>query len=346
MQNIRDLSLVEIEKKLLELKEKGFRSKQVYDWLWKKPVSNFDQMTNLSKELREKLKTHFFLDSPIIESSVQGKDNTTKSIFRLYDNLIIEGVLIPTADRVTACISSQVGCNLNCSFCATGKIKCKRNLTAGEIYDQVILLNKLSIEKFEINLSNIVLMGMGEPLLNYDNVLKAINMLTSEDGQAMSPSRITLSTSGLVEDIMKLADDLVKFNLAISLHSADELKRSAIMPINKSNSLKELSKALIYYHEKTKQRITFEYLLLNKYNDTIEDAKRLAQFCKIVPCKVNLIEYNKVEGSHFDASTIEKTEAFKNFLEGKNMIVNIRSSRGKDIDAACGQLAGKTSNQE
>ena len=253
----------------------------------------------------------------------------------------VEGVLIPSGARNTACISTQAGCPLACDFCATGKFGFVRNLTAGEIFDQVVELRRVSEKEKQGSLTNIVLMGMGEPLLNYENVLKAIGHMISPDGLGISPQRITLSTVGIADGIKRLGDDGVRFNLAVSLHTANDLKRNAIMPVNKSNPLETLSKAIRYFHEKTGARITFEYILMKGVNDGLNDAADLARFCKIVPCKINLIEYNPVEGVPFQASPGEQIGQFKTFLENRNMIVNIRKSRGKDIDAACGQLANK-----
>ncbi len=340
LQDIRDLTLKNIENFFTENKEKAFRAKQVYEWLWKKHVSSFDEMTNISKEIRDLLKLKFSLNHIKIKSSQKSADKTIKTAFELSDGGIIEGVLIPAHNRATACISSQVGCKLACEFCATGHLGFKRNLTVAEIYDQVFFI-KQQAEENNLLFSNIVFMGMGEPLLNYDNVLSAINIITSKQGLAMSNSRITLSTSGINKMIKKLADDNIRFNLAVSLHSANNEKRSRLMPINKTNSLSELAEALKYFNNKTQNRITFEYLLLKDVNDDINDAKELAVFCKNVPCKINIIEYNPIDNSSLRKSTKEKTDAFVNYLESKNIIVNIRRSRGKDIDAACGQLANK-----
>jgi 23S rRNA (adenine2503-C2)-methyltransferase len=250
-------------------------------------------------------------------------------------------VLIPSENRSTACISSQAGCALKCLFCATGKLKFRRDLTAGEIFDQVVEIEKIAKEINDKKLSNIVLMGMGEPLLNYDNVLCAIERISSDNGLGYSASRITISTAGIVKMIRKLADDGIKCNLAVSLHTADNFKRDQIMPLNKSNPLEELAGAIKYFHQKTGIRITYEYLLMKDFNDTHKDARQFAEFCKISPCKINLIEYNEVKGSPFKRSDPERTRSFKEFLESRNLVVNLRKSRGADIDAACGQLAGK-----
>lgn len=339
--DIRQLSLEEITHHFDGLKEPAFRARQVYSWLWERSARSFDEMTNLSKEFRSKLKEQFALNAISVATSQISNDRTIKSGFRLYDGYIIEGVLIPTEERMTACVSSQVGCSLTCKFCATGKLDRIRNLDAAEIYDQVAMIKMQSEEKYGIPLTNIVYMGMGEPLLNYSNVLKSIERITSPDGLGMSSKRITVSTAGIAKMIMKLGDDMVKFNLALSLHAANDQKRSMIMPINDSNSLVALAEALCYFYGKTGSRVTFEYIVFDGFNDEISDARELAQFCKNIPCKVNLIEYNPIDGEQFTNAREDKFEEFRKYLESRNIIVNIRRSRGKDIDAACGQLANK-----
>ena len=329
-----------------ELKEKlgikqDYRIKQIFDWLWKKDNDSFDDFTNLPKELREKLKERYYIPKLDITEIKEASDGTRKIAFTLTDNKIIEGVLIPAGNRVTACISSQVGCNVGCKFCATGKMGFFRNLSTGEIVFQVKKLNKLSEEFYGHKLTNIVFMGMGEPLLNYNNVLRASEIITTPEGIGMSPRRITLSTVGITDKIIQLAKDKVKFNLAVSLHSANEIIRTNLIPVNKTHNLKKLQRAIFFFHKQTGNRITIEYLLMKNVNDSIEDAKELAGFCKAFPCKINLIEYNPVEGIPYQKPDNIKIEAFKALLESKNLIVNIRRSRGKDIDAACGQLATK-----
>lgn len=268
-------------------------------------------------------------------------DRTIKNAFRLFDGNIVEGVLIPTDSRMTACVSSQVGCSLTCKFCATGKLERLRNLNADEIYDQVAIIREQALANYNIPLSNIVYMGMGEPLLNYANVMKSIEHITSPEGLGMSPQRITVSTAGISKMIKKLGDDEAKFNLALSLHAANETKRNQIMPINESNSLDSLAESLNYFYDKTGTRVTFEYIVFNGFNDALTDAKELEAFCRRVTAKVNLIEYNPIDGGEFINAKDDKIEAFKNYLEDRGVIVNIRRSRGKDIDAACGQLANK-----
>jgi len=339
--DIRALSLEELKSIFIEIGEKPFRAKQVYEWLWKKSARTFDEMTNLSKPTRELLNSNFVINAVSVNKMQVSKDRTIKNAFKLYDGNIVEGVLIPTTSRMTACISSQVGCSLTCKFCATGRMDRLRNLNADEIYDQVVLIKNQAEEKYKTPLTNIVYMGMGEPLLNYKNVLESILKITSPEGLNISPQRITLSTAGVAKMIKKLGDDNVKFNLALSLHAANDEKRNKLMPINETNTLDSLAEALAYFYEKTETRITYEYIVFKDFNDTLQDAIELAVFCKKVPCKLNIIEYNPIEDGEFQQTTPERLQAFVAYLESKNIIVNIRRSRGKDIDAACGQLANK-----
>jgi 23S rRNA (adenine2503-C2)-methyltransferase len=340
-QDILSLSFDQLSAICVELGEKKFRITQLYQWLWQKNVRSFDDMSNLSKPFREKLRELFYFQSLKIESVQKSSDGTQKVVFRLQDGLYIEGVLIPSKDRLTACISSQVGCGLECKFCATGAAGFTRNLTVGEITDQYFALDEISMRETKQGISNIVYMGMGEPLQNYDAVMKSIERLTEEKGQAMAPSRITLSTSGLVKNIMKLADDGFKCNLAISLHTAKNAIRNTLMPVNKANDIQKLSDAIAYYYEKTHNRISIEYTLLDGVNDSIENARDLADFTKRFPVKINIIEYNPHKNSPYKKSEKQKVDAFVAFLEKLNLIVNVRYSKGKDIDAACGQLAGR-----
>ncbi|MHA8083944.1 23S rRNA (adenine(2503)-C(2))-methyltransferase RlmN [Aquirufa antheringensis] len=326
---------------MLAAGEPAFRAKQVYEWIWKKAARSFDAMGNVPKTTREWLSEKFSLQIVTTAEAQYSSDRTIKSSFQLHDNNLVEGVLIPTRERVTACVSSQVGCSLTCSFCATGYMDRKRNLESFEIYDQVVLIRDQAQEKYGQALTNIVYMGMGEPLLNYANVLKSIEQITSPEGLGMSPRRITVSTAGIAKMIQKLGDDQVKFNLALSLHAANDTKRNQIMPINESNTLDVLKAALLYFFEKTGNEITLEYIVFNKFNDTIEDARELYEFAKGIPCKINLIEYNPIAQSSFVNAEADAIAKFSAFLESKRMIVNIRRSRGRDIDAACGQLAGK-----
>ena len=339
--NIRELKLEELINFLKNQNIPSYRAKQIHEWLWKKRVVNFNEMTSLSLSLRDLLEQNFSLNAVKIHKAERSNDGTIKYSLKLHDSKLVEGVLIPSKKRLTACISSQVGCSLSCTFCATGTLKLERNLNYAEIYDQIFILNEEALLNFGKPLSNIVYMGMGEPLLNYENLLKSIELVSSKNGLSMSPKRITVSTAGIAKMIKKLADDEVRFNLAISLHSSDDIKREEIMPINKSINLEELKESIKYFFEKTGTRITYEYILFKDINDSLDDAHELVKFCKSTPCKVNLIEYNSVDNIPFQKASNNKTEKFINFLNEKNVIVNLRRSKGKDINAACGQLVNK-----
>lgn len=340
-QDIRKLSLEEISSFLVSKGEKAFRAKQIYAWLWQKSAHSFEAMTNLSLKLREMLKEHFVITALTVDQQQISNDQTIKSTFKLHDNHIIEGVLIPANDRMTACVSSQVGCSLTCKFCATGYMARKRNLEPGEIYDQVVAIAQQAENNYQQPLTNIVYMGMGEPLLNYTNMMKSIEHITSPEGLNMSPKRITVSTAGIAKMIRKLGDDEVKFNLALSLHAANDEKRNEIMPINESNTLVALRDALKYYFQKTKNRVTYEYIVFHNFNDSLKDAEELYRFTRHLPCKVNIIEYNPIAEADFVNTKEDKLDKFAKYLENKGVVVNVRRSRGKDIDAACGQLAIK-----
>lgn len=343
MKNLRHVSLPELEALFQEWGEPRFRATQVYDWLWKKHVADIDEMSNLSKSLRQRLKEQFFIPKVQIFKSQYSEDGTIKSSLKLEDNRLIEGVLIPTEKRMTACVSSQVGCSLSCKFCATGFMPRSRNLSYDEIVDEVTLLNQQAIQEYGRHLTNIVFMGMGEPLLNYSNVLAAINKITSPDGLGMSPRRITVSTAGVAKMIKRLGDDQVRFKLALSLHAANDAKRNEIMPINESNNLKSLVEALNYYYLHTKNKISLEYILFKDLNDSIEDAQELVKIYRRVPADlVNIIEYNSVEGTQFQKPDEAKANQFIDYLSRHGVNARVRRSRGKDIDAACGQLANKS----
>jgi len=342
--NIRHLGLADLEAYFDTLNEKKFRAKQVFEWIWTRQAHSFEAMTNLSKELRLKLEDNFSLPALTVDATQFSADGTVKSRFRTWDKHLVEGVLIPTEDRKTACVSSQIGCSLSCKFCATGYMERKRNLDYDEIFDEVVLINQQSEKVFNKKLSNIVFMGMGEPLLNYKNVLKAIERISSPDGLGMSPRRITVSTAGVAKMIKQLGDDGVKFKLALSLHAANDKKRNEIMPINESNNLKALVEALNYFYKKTNNEITFEYILFRNFNDSIADADELIKIYRQVPADlVNIIEYNPIEAASFAKPDEETVEAFMAYLEKNRVNARLRRSRGKDIDAACGQLANKTS---
>jgi len=322
--------------------DSAFRGNQVYQWLWQKGAHSFEDMTNLSKETRSLLDTHFVINHIKVDQMQRSVDGTIKNAVRLHDDLIVESVLIPSKKRTTACVSSQVGCSLDCKFCATARLKKMRNLNADEIYDQVVAIDQESRLYQNMPLSNIVFMGMGEPLMNYNNVLKAIEKITSEEGLGMSPKRITVSTSGIPKMIRKMADQEVKFNLAVSLHSALDEVRSTIMPFNETFPLSELRAALEYWYAKTKNRITYEYVVWKDVNDHQKDIDALVRFCKFAPAKVNLIEYNPIEGGEYQQASEETIQNYIKTLEANRITVTVRRSRGKDIDAACGQLANKS----
>ena len=339
--DIRALSQDQLIDLFTTIEEPVFRAKQVYDWLWSKGVIDFNQMSNLSKKVREYLENNFVINAVQIHELQISSDKTIKCAMRLHDNYVVESVLIPHRLRMTACISSQVGCSLSCTFCATGKLKRMRNLNADEIFDQVVLIKNTAAEKYKAPLTNIVYMGMGEPLLNYKEVLISVDKITSPTGLGMAAKRITVSTAGVAKMISKLGDDEVRFNLALSLHAANDEKRNHIMPINETNSLDNLAQALQHFTEKTGSRPTFEYIAFKDFNDSIKDAQELVNYCKKVKSKVNIIEYNSIDGSDFIQTSKERLLAFTQHLEKNGVICNVRHSRGKDIDAACGQLANK-----
>ena len=339
--DIRVLTKEQLRDFFTENGDKAFRGNQVYEWLWNKGAHSFEDMTNVSKETRKILQDNFVINHIEVDTMQRSSDGTVKNAVRLHDGLIVESVLIPTKSRTTACVSSQVGCSLDCKFCATAQLKKMRNLNPDEIYDQVAAINKESLLYYNHKLSNIVFMGMGEPLMNYNNVLKAIDKITSPEGLGISPKRITVSTSGIPKMIKKLADDDVKFNLAVSLHSGIDSVRSQIMPFSKAFPLIELKESLEYWFAKTKSRVSYEYVVWNGINDSREDINALVKFCKYIPCKVNLIEYNPIDNGEFQQAKYQTINDYISILEMNDIIVNVRRSRGKDIDAACGQLANK-----
>lgn len=345
-ENIRNKDTEQLNAYFESIGEKKFRTKQLQDWLWVKHAVRFEEMSNFSKSLKERLAQDFEIPALKIESQLKSADGTIKSGFLTPDNYMVEGVLIPSEDRTTACISSQIGCNVGCKFCATGTIRRKRNLNFDEIYDEVMFINKQSEETFGKKLSNIVFMGMGEPLLNASNMLRAIEKITAEDAFAMSPRRITVSTSGIAKGIKKLGDKQVKFRLALSLHAPNDEKRSSIMPINDTNNIASLTEALSYFYKKTENRITLEYILLRKFNDSLEDAAQLATLFRKMPAdRINLIQFNEVPGLRFEKSDPDTAERFKNSLEKHGINVRLRISKGEDIAAACGQLAAENEDK-
>ena len=339
--DIRALTRDQLRDFFVENEDKSFRGNQVYEWLWQKAAHSFDVMTNLSKETRDMLEANFVINHIKVDVMQRSSDGTIKNAVRLHDDLVVESVLIPTKTRTTACVSSQVGCSLDCRFCATSRLKRMRNLNPDEIYDQVVAIDNESRLYFDRPLSNIVFMGMGEPLMNYKNVLKAIDKITSPEGLGMSPKRIIVSTSGVPKIIKKMADEEVKFKLAVSLHSAIDEIRTSIMPFNATFSLADLREALEYWYSKTKSRITYEYVVWKDINDSQKDVNALVDFCRFAPSKVNLIEYNPIDDGEFQQASDKAIDMYVKTLERNGIVVTVRRSRGKDIDAACGQLANK-----
>jgi len=341
--DIRKLSKQELEDILKGMGQPAFRGRQIHEWLWKKSARSFEEMTNLSLALREQLAENFEINALELDKSQFSLDGTIKSRFRLHDGHLIESVLIPVPadNRFTVCVSTQVGCSLSCKFCATGQMKKIRNVEGAEIYDQVVMVNRQCLEKFDHPLTNIVYMGMGEPLLAFREVMESIKHITSPEGLNMSPRRITVSTAGIAKMIRRMAEEEVKFNLALSLHAADDEKRDHIMPINEQNNLGVLMDSLHLFYNKTRNKISFEYIAFRDFNDTLEDAKKLARLCKRFPATVNIIEYNPVDGVEFEKSDEFVIDEFAAYLRKQDIMVTVRRSRGKDIDAACGQLANK-----
>lgn len=341
--DIRRLDLDDLKAWMKAAGEPAFRAKQIMEWLWKKRAVSFQAMTNLSHALREKLEEQFYIQHIELDMFQQSNDGTFKARFVLMDGNKIESVLIPVKkdNRYTVCVSTQVGCSLSCKFCATGQMKRMRNLEAGEIYDQYVLINELCLEYYGHPLTNVVYMGMGEPLLNYQNTLESIRLLTTQKGLNIAPRRITISTAGIAKMIKKLADDDTGVNLALSLHAADDEKRNEIMPINASNNLKVLMESLIYFHEKTDNKISYEYIAFKDFNDSIDDANKLIRLCRHFPVRINVIEYNPIPGVHFVKSDTDTLDLFAQHLRKKGIMMTVRRSRGKDIDAACGQLANQ-----
>jgi 23S rRNA (adenine2503-C2)-methyltransferase len=340
--NIRHLSLSELEQYFEAMGEKKFRSKQVFEWLWLKHANSFEDMSNISKDLKAKMTESFSFPSLKVDTTQYSEDGTIKNRFKTHDGHLVEGVLIPAEYGQTACVSSQIGCSLSCKFCATGYMDRKRNLDYDEIYDEVVLINQQAEKAYQQKLTNIVFMGMGEPLLNYKNVMKAIERISAPDGLGMSQRRITVSTAGVAKMIRQLGDDKVRFKLALSLHAANDEKRHQIMPINDTNNIATLIDALNYFYKETGNEITFEYILFKDFNDSIKDADELIKIFRKVPADlINIIEYNPIDAAKFEKPEQEKVERFMNHLSKNRVNARLRRSRGKDIDAACGQLANK-----
>lgn len=288
------------------------------------------------------MESDFTIRDARVGSLQRSADGTIKNAVRLHDGLTVESVLIPTARRTTACVSSQVGCSFNCEFCATARLSRARNLNPDEIYDQVVLLGEQSQRYFHRPLSNIVFMGMGEPLLNYHNVLAGIDKITSDRGLALSPRRITLSTSGVPKLMKRLADDAVRFRLALSLHAARDAVRTRIMPFNQRFPLADIAEALRYWYRRCQRPVTYEYIIWEAVNDQPQDILALVDFCKLIPCKVNIIEYNPIEGGAYRQAPLHVVQAYEHALEKSGIPFSLRRSRGRDIDAACGQLANNS----
>ncbi len=341
--DIRIFSLPELENIVQAYGEPKFKAKQIYQWIWQKGAMDFDEMTNLSKNLREKLSESYSFNKLEQVHQQKSLDGTIKTGWKLEDDSIIESVLIPVPkdNRFTLCVSSQVGCSLNCAFCATGKLKKVRNLKDYEIFEQFQKVNEQSLENYDHKLTNIVYMGMGEPLLNYNNVLKSIDKITNPNAAGYSMRRITISTAGIVKGINRLADDNIKVNIALSLHAADDEKRNKIMPINETNKLKDVVESLKNLYDKTKVKISYEYIMFKDFNDSLADAEKLYKLTRYFPVKVNIIEYNYVEGVDLKKAADDKVNRFAKYLVDKGVMTTVRRSRGKDIDAACGQLANK-----
>lgn len=329
-----------METLLKEWGEPHFRAGQIREWLWKKGAGSITEMSNLSKALRERLSAAYFIPKVKVHHSQFSSDGTIKNRLQLHDGHFVESVLIPTEKRITVCVSSQVGCSLSCKFCATGYLPRARNMDFDEIVDEVTIAQAQAIEHYGRPLTNIVYMGMGEPLLNYKDVLRSVERITAPDGLGLSPKRITVSTAGVAKMIRQLGDDGVRFKLALSLHAPNDAKRDAIMPINESNNLKALIDALNHFYKATGGEITLEYILFKGINDSLDDAEELVKIYRQVPADlVNIIEYNTIEAADFQKPEDTTVAAFMRYLESKRVNARLRRSRGKDIDAACGQLA-------
>ena len=336
--DIRLLNSEQLERFFIDKNQKKYRADQVLDWVWNKGIDNFSQMSNLSDNLKNLLDKEFVLKKPIEIKSYKSIDGTIKYSIQLFDKNLIEAVLIPSKNRITACISSQVGCSLDCKFCATSRLVRKRNLLFYEIFDQLFYLNEQSKIHFKRQISNVVFMGMGEPLLNFKNVVKAIQKMKMECGLNFSAKKITISTSGIPKAIKQIANENLNCNIAVSLHSAIQKTRQIIMPFSEKFPLDDLVESLKYWYRVTKKKILYEYIIFDGINDNIEHVKALVRVCKILPCKVNFIEYNPTGNETFRQCKIEKLHLYQRQLTSEGIINTFRISRGRDIKAACGQL--------
>lgn len=337
MKNIKDYNLDELQEELINMGEKKFRAEQIFKWIYKEKVKSFDEMTNLSIELREKLKENYTMCNYNILKKQESKDGTKKYLFDVLDGNAIETVLMQYHHGKTVCVSSQIGCKMGCKFCASTGIQFVRNLTAGEIVEQILAVEQDINDK----ISNIVFMGIGEPLDNYDNVIKAIKIMNNPKGLEIGTRHISISTSGLVPRIYDLANEKIQCTLSISLHATTDEKRSSMMPVNNRYNIEELMKACKDYIKITNKRISFEYALAKDNNDNLEDAQRLVDLLKGMLCHVNLIPINKIENGKFSKSTNENILKFRDFLNEHGIVATVRRELGSDIDAACGQLRKK-----
>ena len=337
MKNIKDYDLEDLKKELENIGEKKFRAEQIFKWLYVEKVKEFDEMTNLSLELREKLKNEYDICNFKILRKQESSDGTKKYLFDVLDGNAIESVLMEYHHGRTICVSSQIGCKMGCKFCASTGLKFARNLTAGEIVEQILAVEQDTGYK----ISNVVFMGIGEPFDNYDNVMQAIKIINNQKGLSIGARHISISTSGLVPMIYKFADEELQCTLSISLHATNDKKRSEMMPINNRYNIKELMEACKYYIEKTNKRISFEYALAKDNNDNLDDAKELVKLLKGMLCHVNLIPINKIENGKYTKSSNENIIRFRDYLNEKGITATIRRELGSDIDAACGQLRRK-----
>lgn len=337
MKNIKDYNLDELQNELVNMGEKKFRAEQIFKWLYVEKVKSFDDMTNLALDLRSKLKENYSMCNYKIIKKQESSDGTKKYLFDVLDGNAIETVLMQYHHGKTVCVSSQIGCKMGCKFCASTGVKFVRNLTSGEIVEQL-----LAIQRDEnIKISNLVFMGIGEPLDNYNNVINAVHILNNQKGINMGARHISISTSGLVPKIYDLADENLQCTLSVSLHSPTDEKRSQMMPVNNAYNIAELMKACRYYIEKTNKRISFEYALAKENNDNMQDAKDLVKLLKGMLCHVNLIPINKIENGKYTKSTNENILKFRDYLNEKGIVATVRRELGSDIDAACGQLRKK-----